>query len=506
MPWGPCFRKPMMGDTTHPAVLMVEDSPSLAATYEEYLRDEAIELVHAATGQQALVQIGSLNPAVVLLDLKLPDMDGIEILEALQKARSPAIIIVITAHGSVNVAVEAMRLGAADFLMKPFTADRLRVTLRNALEKSRLLKIVEVFQETFARHEFAGFIGSSRAMQAVYRMIDAAAPSRATVFITGESGTGKELCAEAIHQRSSRREGPFVALNCAAIPKDLMESEIFGHVKGAFTSAISDRDGAAQQADGGTFFLDEICELDINLQTKLLRFIQTGTFSRVGGDAMQKVDVRFLCATNRDPLVEVETGRFREDLYYRLHVIPIPLPPLRERETDVLDLARFFLESFAAEEGRSFDGFDPQAEAILRAYSWPGNVRELQNVIRNIVVMNAGGLVTPEYLPPPLNMLSHAGSVATGAGLDGAASDGKRPGGGNLPAGGGRVSDARLPARGVLRPLAEVERETIEEALRLFDGNVPRTATELGISASTIYRKIRSWEKADQKGADRLTE
>ncbi len=310
-----------------PRVLLVEDTRSLAVVYEQYLAQDGYEVQLADCGQQALAQLLASPPPVVLLDLELPDMSGMDILQQITERQLPCSVVVITAHGSVDVAVEAMRFGAFDFLTKPFDGKRLCATARNALKHQQLSSLVAQYRENFERSSFAGFIGASMAMQAVYRIIESAAPSKATVFITGESGTGKEVCAEAIHQCSPRRDQPFIALNCAAIPHDLMESEIFGHVKGSFTGAQGDRKGAASLADGGTLFLDEICEMDLDLQSKLLRFIQTGTLQRVGSGKLETVDVRFVCATNRDPLVEVKAGRFREDLYYRLHVIPLALPP-----------------------------------------------------------------------------------------------------------------------------------------------------------------------------------
>ena len=372
-----------------------------------------------------------------------------------------------------------MRAGAIDFIIKPPSADRVVVTLRNALERQRLEEIVETYREQFDRHEFCGFIGSSLPMQGVYRIIDCAAPSKATVFITGESGTGKEVCAEAIHMRSPRRDASFVGLNCAAIPAELIESEIFGHVKGAFTGAVSDREGAAARANGGTLFLDEICDMKLGLQAKLLRFIQTGTFQKVGETVTHKVDVRFLCATNRDPLEEVEADRFREDLYYRVHVIPIHLPPLREREDDIVSIANHFLESFAEEEGKSFDGFAPDAIRIISTYAWPGNIRQLQNIIRNVVVLNPGGEVTAQMLPPPLNTLDPDDQTARMA----SPSDS----GVSRPANAGES-----PAS--IRPLWQVERDTIESAIRNCGGNVSQAAARLEINASTIYRKRQSWK------------
>lgn len=414
---------------------------------------------------------------MVLLDLELPDMSGMDILQQITEQQLPCSVVVITAHGSVDVAVEAMRLGAFDFLTKPFDGKRLCATVRNAFKHQQLSSLVAQYRENFERSSFAGFIGASMPMQAVYRIIESAAPSKATVFITGESGTGKEVCAEAIHQCSPRREQPFIALNCAAIPHDLMESEIFGHVKGSFTGAQGDRKGAASLADGGTLFLDEICEMDLDLQSKLLRFIQTGTLQRVGSGKLETVDVRFVCATNRDPLVEVKAGRFREDLYYRLHVIPLSLPPLRERGEDILLLARNLLQSYAKEESKRFKDFDAEAARVLLDYPWPGNVRELQNVVRNIVVLNDRELVSPDILPPPLNGSRGALPLAVSA---------------PAPVG----STEPVMSNAPIRPLWLVEKETIEQAIASCDGNIPKAAALLEISPSTIYRKKQSWEEA----------
>lgn len=460
------------------AVLLVEDTPTLSRVYAEYLRKDGYAVAPVETGAEALRHIADGAPRIVLLDLQLPDMHGMEVLKKVAEQALPCAVIVITAHGSVNAAVEAMRYGAYDFLVKPFTSERLLVTVRNAMERLRLAQIVDTFETDIARRRYHGFVGSSLTMQSVYRIVDNAASSKATVFITGESGTGKEVCAEAIHRQSPRRDKPFIAINCGAIPKDLMESEIFGHTKGAFTGAVSDRAGAAARADGGTLFLDEICELEANLQTKLLRFLQTGSFTPVGGSRLEKVDIRILCATNRDPLKEVEDGRFREDLYYRLHVIPIHLPALREREDDVLEIARHYLSTYAAEEGKAFKGFSPEAESIVRFYHWPGNVRQLQNVMRNVVVLNDGDLVTPEMLPPPLPQRP--------------AAQPSRPVAVSTPA--AENGHAHLPVPQAIRPLWEVEKDTIESAIDACDGNIPRAAALLEISASTIYRKRLSWQ------------
>ncbi len=465
---------------------MVEDSPSLAATYKGYLRDEPWELVHVTTGAEALEVMKNTLPQALLLDLQLPDMDGMDILRHIHEQGMPTVVVVITAHGSIDIAVDAMRYQAFDFLTKPFDAERLRVTLRNALEREQLSRIVEVYKENFDRDNFHGFIGSALPMQTVYRIIESAAPSKATVFITGESGTGKELCADAIHKQSPRLDKPFVVFNCAAIPKDLMESEIFGHVKGAFTGAASERQGAASRADGGTLFLDEICEMDFDLQSKLLRFVQTSTFQKVGGSKSETVDVRFVCATNRDPAVEVEKQRFREDLFYRLQVIPIHLPPLREREEDITRIARTVLKRCADEEGKVFERFSPQVEVLLRAYDWPGNVRQMENVIRNIVVLNNAEEVIAEMLPPPLNALSLKDhSIAREKARIGTANDGldTRP-----------ESDKGASGEHDIRPLWLTEKETIERAIERCGGNIPKAAAMLEVSASTIYRKRQAWE------------
>ncbi|MFM4962569.1 sigma-54-dependent transcriptional regulator [Aeromonas bivalvium] len=461
-----------------PRVLLVEDTRSLAVVYEQYLRQEGYEVMSADCGQRAIELMLAQPPTVVLLDLELPDMSGMDILQQITEQQLPSAVVVITAHGSVDVAVEAMRLGAFDFLTKPFDGKRLCATVRNAVNHQQLSFLVAQYRENFERSSFAGFIGASLPMQAVYRIIESAAPSKATVFITGESGTGKEVCAEAIHQCSPRSERPFIALNCAAIPHDLMESEIFGHVKGSFTGAQGDRKGAASLADGGTLFLDEICEMDLDLQSKLLRFIQTGTLQRVGSGKLETVDVRFVCATNRDPLAEVKAGRFREDLYYRLHVIPLSLPPLRERGEDILLLARNLLQNYAREENKRFKDFDAEAARVLLDYPWPGNVRELQNVVRNIVVLNDSELVSPAILPPPLN---GGRSLQAGAALA-TATGGVAPAQANAP----------------IRPLWLVEKETIEQAIASCDGNIPKAAALLEISPSTIYRKKQSWEEASR--------
>jgi DNA-binding NtrC family response regulator len=459
--------------TARGRVLLVEDTPSILRLYHEYLAKLDAELIDAPTGAAANAVLRDTIPDIVLLDLELPDTNGIEILRAIRARGLPSTVIVVTAHGSVKVAVEAMREGAYDFIIKPFAPDRLIITVKNALER-RQLQSLAAETDIAKTGRFCNLIGASLPMRAVYNVIQNTAKSRATVFITGESGTGKELCAEALHQLSPRRDGPFVALNCGAIPKELMESEMFGHVRGAFTGAVGNRDGAIARARGGTLFLDEICEMDLALQVKLLRVLQSGQFQKVGGNEVEQADLRYVCATNRDPWAEVQAGRFREDLYYRLHVVPCAMPPLRERDDDILLLARHYLRQYASEEGKGFVDFDGEAEAGLRRHGWPGNIRELQNVLRNTVLFNTGTVVTGPMLPrfePAAASRASAAAVAA------------------------PPAETRDEAKKI-RPLWLVEKEAIEAALAFCGGNVPRAAALLEINPSTIYRRKSGWETA----------
>ena len=465
-----------------PKVLIVEDTSSMAQLYRAYLGKENYEVTAVGRGAEALVILHGDPPDLLVLDLHLPDMRGQDLLAEVTRQQLPTSVVVVTSDGSLKVAIEAMKAGAYDFLVKPFNADRLVTTARNALEHARLRGEVDVLKDSFVRDRFCGFIGQSLAMQNVYRSIQAAAPSTATVFITGESGTGKEVAAEAIHTLSRRSGGPFVAINCGAIPKDLIESELFGHLKGSFTGATADRLGAAEQADGGTLFLDEICEMQIDLQTKLLRFLQTGTFRPVGSSKLERVDVRVLCATNRDPMNEVQAGRFREDLFYRLHVVPLHLPPLREREEDVVLIASAFLKQYAKEESKRFQRLGNEVEAALRAYEWPGNVRQLQNVLRNAVVMNDGTVLNAAMVP-----MARTGSLPAVTAPPTAAAASIQPA--------MSVSGGPMAWRGEsdIVPLARLEKAAIDRAIELCGGNIPRAAAFLGVSPSTIYRKKQSW-------------
>jgi len=471
------------------SLIMVEDSESLAAIYTGYLEDQVVDIVHVTTLAQATEILARWTPDLMLLDIELPDGSGMDLLRATTSSKTCIEVIVMTAHGSSKMAIESIHLGAFDFLTKPFDADRLRVTMANAIAHRSLRKKVEVFS-AIERDSYGGFIGESLSMQAVYRTIDSVAVSDATAFIIGESGTGKELAAEAIHAQSKRSKRVLHTINCGAIPGELMESELFGHIKGAFTGATASRDGAATVADGGTLFLDEICEMDIELQKKLLRFVQSGEFHRVGSNETERVDIRFVCATNKNPLDEVRAGRFREDLYYRLHVVPVSLPPLRDRDEDVLLIAEHFLAEFADREGRAFKAFSPAAEQRMLSYPWPGNVRELQNTVQNIVVLNNADIVELGMLPAEF---FDYGPMAVYQTLNAAS---HQPAVNEPVVGDAEHSEPVNRARYDIEPLWITEKHAIESAIALCDGNVNRAAGLLEVAPSTIYRKTQSWKKS----------
>lgn len=474
---------PADGPSTTPPLLLVEDTPSLQMIYRSVLTAAGHEVRICGTAAEALDLFTALSPQVVLLDLMLPDRDGLALMQDMLAMRPETTVIVITANGTINKAVEAMRAGAHEFLVKPFDETRFLGAVQNAVtgrNNQRRLAEQPARATAHATEPVApasqAFIGSSEAMARIHAKIRSVARSMATVFITGESGTGKELCALAVHANSARATGPFIALNCGAIPQDLLESEVFGHVKGSFTGAISDKPGAAAAADGGTLFLDEICEMAPALQTKLLRFLQTSTVQPVGATRPRKVNVRIVCATNRDPLEAVRRGQFREDLYYRLFVVPIHMPPLRERGEDMIEIAEAALHRFAAEEGRSFNGLTEEVRTLFRSLPWPGNVRQLLNVIRHVVVLNEGGPVTLAMLPESLDRADR-GPVA--APLAAALADPSAP---------DTLGDL------IGRPLAEIERLVIEATLARCDGSVPRAARMLDLSPSTLYRKLDAWK------------
>ena len=459
----------MTHDPAEP-VLLIEDTASLQMIYEAVLKSAGHAVRVASDAVSGLAAFRELSPRVVLLDLMLPDRDGLDLMREMLALRPDTAVIVITANGSINKAVQAMRAGAYEFLVKPFDEARFLHAIDNAIASAAPGMRVPI--PAVARP--GEFIGTSAPMREVYSRISSVARSMATVFITGESGTGKELCAQAIHDQSNRASGPFVPLNCGAIPSELLESEVFGHLKGSFTGALSDKPGAAVAADGGTLFLDEICELDLNLQTKLLRFLQTSTVQPVGATKARKVNVRIICATNRDPMEAVRLGQFREDLYYRLHVVPIHMPPLRARGSDIAEIAEAALARFSDEEGRSFSGIDEGVRDLFATLPWPGNVRQLLNVMRNVVVLNDASVVSLPMLPLDLHL--QVGQHSDLANGDDGAADG---------------TDTLDQLLG--RPLAEIERMVIEQTIARFGGSVPKAARSLDVAPSTIYRKLGSW-------------
>ena len=467
-------------------VLIVEDIASLAMAYAAQLEGAGFACILVETGEAALDQLSTNGPDIsaVMLDLQLPDIDGLTLLQENPSIAANWPVVVATADGSINRAIEAMRLGAYDFLVKPMAPSRLITIMKSATEASEAKPVAPPAQAAAETADgFLGFVGTCDAMQIVYKQIGNVARSRATVFITGESGTGKEVCAEAIHKASPRSAKPFIAINCGAIPENLLESELFGHLKGSFTGAVSDRIGAVQAANGGTLFLDEICEMELKLQVKLLRFLQTGAVQRVGSSKIEDVDVRIVCATNRNPQSEVAAGRFREDLYYRLAVVPLELPPLRARGQDIKLLANSFLQRFSHEEGKTFQPISTEFARALAQHSWPGNVRELQNLIRRAAVMFEG----PEL---PIEALPHI--AGPDSSVDLAVQSVPMPNQGQMPV------ETRTDVLTLINcldglTLDEVERIAIDSAIEKAGGSLPAAARRLGVSPSTLYRKREKW-------------
>ncbi len=450
-------------------VLLIEDDLIVSETYKAYLDNEPINLIHVTKGTDVFEYCKHTIPEVLILDLMLPDMNGMDILKKIKQRQLNCAVIIITGQKSADITDEAMRYGAFNLLEKPFEASQLIFILRNAIHQHDLYDKINSYQKT-QRNSYHDFIGSSKEIRTIYQIIDTVATAKASVFIEGESGTGKELCAMAIHKESRRKDKPFIALNCGAFPKNLIESELFGHVKGAFTGALNNRDGAATSADGGTLFLDEIGEMDITLQTILLRFIQTSKFRKVGSDKEEKVNIRFICATNRDIKAEIKAGRFRKDLYYRLNIISIKMPTLRQHADDILLIANHFLRHYSKDENKLFKGLTQEAEQLLLDYDWPGNVRELQNLIHRIVVMNDGKMITATMFSTLINksevQFEDKNDIPTC----------KTP--------------SSLEA---IRPLKEVEKEAIMMAMKLTKGNLTEAAKRLGVAPLTIYRKYESW-------------
>ena len=448
-------------------VLIVDDEPRLVESLREYIAAEAIESVAAGDGLAAKRLLGEEAFDAVVTDLRMPALDGLGLLRWIKDEGPPLPVIVISAHGDLRDAVEAMKLGAYDYLVKPFDPDELVIRLRKAVEGHRGSLRLAAGKLRFA--EGGGLVGESPAMRDVLRLVDKVAPTHSTVLITGESGTGKEVVARAIHQHSTRSGGPFIAVNCGALPSELLESEIFGHIRGAFTGAVRDRIGRFELASKGTLFLDEIGDLPPLLQVKLLRVLQERQYERVGESVARTTDARIIAATNVDLRVALREGRLREDLYYRLCVVPIEVPPLRERREDIPQLALNLLSRITAQRGL-MRRISPQAMRSLLDYSWPGNVRELANVVEYAVAVAKMETILPEDLPEEIQQSTRALHAALGA----------------------KAREPRsLPQASLAQPASSAEVERLLAALEIHRWRRADAARALGLSRSTLWRRMR---------------
>lgn len=441
-------------------ILVVDDEKNIRSGLIQSLEMDGYEVEEAEDGQHALKTMLRMEIDLVISDLRMPKLSGSELLTKLSASYPTVPVIILTGHGTVDNAVQAMRNGAYDFLTKPVNLEHLSLLVKRALGRRELARKHRELQEEIGRLEKkksgGELLGKSAPMERMFDLIAQVAPTKASVLITGESGTGKELVANALHSQSPRKDSPLIKVHCAALSESLLESELFGHEKGAFTGAANQRRGRFELADGGTIFLDEIGEIEPSVQIKILRVLQEKSFERVGGEKTVNVDVRLIAATNRDLKKEVEEGRFREDLYYRLNVVNLHLPPLRERVEDIPLLAALFLKSTARENGKEVEGFAPKASMQLSRYSWPGNVRELRNVIESAVVLTKGNYIAPQDLPAHLSTKRDDEGIFVPLEI----------------------------------PMAEAEKIIIRANLNALEGNKSRTAEVLGIGRKTLHRKI----------------
>jgi two-component system, NtrC family, response regulator AtoC len=459
-----------------PSIAVVDDDPAIRRLLSRSLARTGYHVEGFGSGEAALDAMLSHPPDIVLLDLMLPGMNGLEVLDRLRSDCPYVLVIVLTGHGSVETAVEAMKRGAHDFLTKPFDIERLAIALRNALELLNLSKRVRSLQSALSGQcPFEGVVGADGGLRGTVEMLQKVIATDLTVLLQGESGTGKEVFARVLHQHGPRKDQPFIAINCAALPASILESELFGHERGAFTGADKSRPGKFEAANGGTLFLDEIAEMSREVQAKLLRTLQERTVTRLGSSQARPVDVRIICATNQDLWQLCSGGEFREDLYYRVAVFPVTIPPLREHREDIAPLARHVLEKIDPVTPR---GLSPEALETLESYDWPGNVRELQNVMRRASVLADNGPVRVEHLPGHLT----PGSSGAGRGL-------------SMPA---HAHDARGASAGAdqILSLEEVEREHIRRAIETCQGNLSLVARRLGIGRTTLYRKLTRYQLA----------
>ncbi|HLK24075.1 MAG TPA: sigma-54 dependent transcriptional regulator [Caulobacteraceae bacterium] len=465
-------------------VLVVDDDPTQRRLIQAVLEREGLSVAHAETGEQAIDQLVAGGSAdAIMLDLNMPGLGGMGALSELRQRGFAQPVIVLTATGGIDTVVKAMQAGAQDFFVKPASPERIMVSIRNALQMGDLKGEVDrLTKKASGRITFADLIGAAPAMAQVMRLGERAAKSQIPVLLLGESGVGKELIARAIHGSSERAGKPFVAVNCGAIPENLVESILFGHEKGSFTGATDKHLGKFQEANGGVLFLDEIGELPLDMQVKLLRALQEGEIDPIGSKRPTRVDVRIISATNRDLAQQVAEGRFREDLFYRLNVYPIELPPLRERREDIAGLIDHFIRRFNVEEGKRVQGASPETMALLQAHAWPGNVRQLENAIYRAIVLADAPYLQPYDFPAISGMNAPTNEPAERA----------------EPAAADLMGDLHVDApvrildeRGHLRTLEEIERDLIQLAIEIYSGHMSEVARRLGIGRSTLYRKVR---------------
>jgi two-component system response regulator HydG len=457
-------------------ILVVEDNPTVRDGLEQILRRSGHDVAAVSDASAALERVQEAPVDLVITDFKMEGMNGLQLLEALRRQPVPGDpeVMLITAYGTIDIAVEAMKLGAVDFITKPFDPSEFKVKVEKALKTRDLKRERDAFkaQAEYLReeveHHFGEIVGRSAAMRAIYESIRKVAEATSSVYIYGESGTGKELIARAIHRESPRRDGPFVKVNCSSLAESLLESELFGHEKGAFTGAIRERKGRFELADGGTLFLDEISDIPLSTQVKLLRVLQEKEIERVGGERTITVDVRIISATNRDLAPLVERGEFREDLFYRLHIIPIEVPPLRERKEDILPLVTHFIQSIGAEMAKPVEGLSDEAMELLIRYDWPGNIRELENMIERAIVLCESDRLDVQLFPINERRVPRAGSAATLS----------------VPPAGAITLD---------NALEHIERAMIEDALEKANGVKTKTAELLGIKTSALYYKLEKY-------------
>jgi len=450
-------------------ILIIDDEETSCKALSLLLLNDGYQVETACSGEEAIKLLNKQSFDLVISDLFLPGVNGIEVLKKTKESFPSTCFIMITGNASAETAVEAMKEGAFDYITKPFNFEKLKLQVAKALEKSLLMaENLYLRQQLRGKYKFDKIIGSSLPMQKVFSRMEKVIDTDSTILILGASGTGKELVAKAIHYNGPRKNKPFIAINCGAIPADLLESELFGHVKGAFTSAIADKPGKFEVANGGTVFLDEIGNMPLQLQMKLLRVLQEHEFERVGSSKKTKLDIRLISATNSDLAEEIRKGKFREDLYYRLNVIPISLPPLKDRRGDIPLLANFFLEKICRELDTPKMTFDQEAMAAIETYEWPGNVREMENLIERTVTLADGTLIKPVDLPPDISQHNQKFPVLSP----------------NIPPEGTDMNQV----------MAEIEQQMIRQALKLGDGVKARAASLLGINRTTLVEKIKRLE------------